>query len=64
MAGASELDSFVRKFVNLWKAGSHAKLHVETLDGDAFVNLQVGLGQALPDMVVIMVEGHQSKEGE
>ena len=49
MAGASELDSFVRKFVNLWKAGSHAKLHVETLDGDAFVNLQVGLGHALPE---------------
>ena len=48
MAGAVELDSFVRKFVNLWQSGRHARLLVETEEGNAVVNLQVGLGQALP----------------
>ena len=48
MARPDELDSFVRKFRNLWKAGSHAKLYVETEAGNAFVNLQVGLGQTHP----------------
>ena len=48
MAGAVELASFVRKFVNLWQSGRHARLFVEAEAGNAFVNLQVGLGQALP----------------
>ena len=48
MAGASELDNFVRKFVLLWRAGSNAKLSVEAKAGEAFVNLSVGLGYATP----------------
>ena len=46
MAGPRELDQFVRKFVTLWQSGHHAKLFVETEAGDAFVQLQVGLGMA------------------
>jgi hypothetical protein len=45
MADPGELDQFVRKFVNLWQSGRHAKLYVETEAGNAFVHLQVGLGQ-------------------
>ena len=48
MAGASELDNFVRKFVLLWRAGRNAKLSVEAKAGEAFVNLSVGLGYATP----------------
>ena len=36
----------VRKCVALWQSGQNAKLHVETEAGNAFVHLQVGLGQA------------------
>ena len=46
MAGHIELDSFVRKFKNLWQSGRNAKLFVETQDGKAVINLQVGLGEA------------------
>ena len=57
MAGLSELDSFVRKFVLLWKSGCDAKLSVETEAGNAFVNLSVGLGKAaLPGHVDV---GHR-----
>ena len=48
MADVSELDNFVRKFVHLWRAGSNAKLSVEAKAGEAFVNLSVGLGYAIP----------------
>ena len=48
MAGPQEFHSFVRKFVNLWQSGFHAKLYVESEAGNAFVNLQLGLGQAQP----------------
>ena len=48
MAGAEEFQSFVRKFVNLWKSGRHARLFVESEAGNAFANLQVSLGQAVP----------------
>ena len=48
MAGVSELDSFVRKFILLWRTGSNAKLSVEAKAGEAFVNLSVGLGHAVP----------------
>ena len=48
MAGYEELDKFVKKFLSLWQAGCDATLHVETKAGNAFVNLQVGLGQAKP----------------
>ena len=46
MAGQSELDQFIRKFVSLWKSGWEASLHMESRAGKAFVNLQLGLGQA------------------
>ena len=48
MAGPQEFDSFLRKFVNLWQSDFHAKLYVETEAGNAFVNLQLALGQAQP----------------
>ena len=48
MAGQEELDKFVRKFVSLWQSGCEASLHVETKAGNAFVNLNVGLGQVKP----------------
>ena len=48
MAGLQELHSFVGKFVNLWKNGFEASLHVDSKAGKATVNLQVGLGEALP----------------
>ena len=48
MADPDELNKFVRKFVSLWQSGRHASLYVETEAGNAFVNLMVGLGQALP----------------
>ena len=48
MAGTSELENFVRKFIFLWKSGCNAKLSVEAKAGEAFVNLSVGLGQAVP----------------
>ena len=51
MAGHEELEKFVRHFVSLWESGSNARLHVETEAGNAFVSLQVGLGQAQPLLV-------------
>ena len=48
MAGASQLDSFVRKFRILWQSGCDAKLHVQSEAGNAFVTLSVGLGQVPP----------------
>ena len=46
MAGPGELDQFVRKFVTLWQSGQNAKLFLETEAGNAYIHLQVGLGQA------------------
>ena len=46
MAGQSELDQFIRKFVSLWQSGWEVSLHMESRAGKAFVNLQLGLGQA------------------
>jgi hypothetical protein len=48
MAGPDELDKFVRKFMTLWQSGCDANLYVETMAGNAFVNLGVGLGQTHP----------------
>ena len=48
MAGHDKLQKFVRKFDSLWQSGCNARLHVETEAGNAFVSLQVGLGQANP----------------
>ena len=44
MAGHHKVLNFVNKFVNLWKSGFEAKLHVEAQAGQAWVGLQVGLG--------------------
>ena len=41
-----ELDSFVRKFVSLWQSGCDASLQMRSEAGHAFINLQLGLGQA------------------
>ena len=43
----NELDSFVRKFINLWQSGWDAKLQVESEAGNAYVSLRVGLGHDL-----------------
>ena len=48
MASPFELQSFVGKFLNLWKNGCDASLFVESRAGKAFVNLRVGLGEAPP----------------
>ena len=45
MASFSEVNSFVGKFVNLWKAGRDASLQLETHAGQACVVLRVGLGE-------------------
>ena len=48
MAGLNkleELNSFVRKFSTLWAAGSNASLAFESVAGQAFVTLRLGLGE-------------------
>ena len=37
----SEIDSFVKKFKNLWKAGYSAHLDLDTHSGQAWVGLRV-----------------------
>ena len=44
---ANELDSFVFKLKNLWRNGQEATLNVKTKAGEAWVELQVGLGRPL-----------------
>ena len=51
MHSLQEYDSFVRKFVNLWRSGVSARLCVETEAGNAFVSLHLDLGQACPPQV-------------
>ena len=46
-----ELESFILKFNQLWRAGHSAKLDVETHAGQAWVGLRVQLGQAHPQQV-------------
>ena len=41
---ATELDTFVLKFHQLWKAGQTAHLDLDTCDGQAWVGLRVQLG--------------------
>ena len=48
MVGLAELNSFVGKFVSLWRKGIDAKLVLETEGGKASVNLRTDLGQACP----------------
>ena len=50
---ANEIDSFVLKLKNLWKAGRDAKLTIETVAGEAFVTLSVkGLPEPQHDIHV------------
>ena len=46
----ARMDSFVRKFVNLWKSGCEASLNVESKAWNAYVNLRVGLGHDHPHL--------------
>ena len=59
MASLPEINSFISKFVNLWKSGCKASLHLEASAGEAQINLQVGLGQfpPLPHIPVHRVPG-------
>ena len=41
---ASELHSFMIKFLNLWKSGKEANLNVESRAGHIYVNLKADLG--------------------
>ena len=49
MASLGQLNSFVGKFISLWKAGYDANFHVTSHGGEARVNLEVGL--AGPDIL-------------
>ena len=42
----TELDTFVKKFHQLWKTGHNAHLDLESHDGVAWVGLRVQLGHA------------------
>ena len=42
----TKLDTFVKKFKDLWKAGIGAHLDVDTFAGEAWVGLPVRLGHA------------------
>ena len=44
----SELDTFVFKFRNLWRAGRNARLYVEANAGKANVSLHLDLGDSPP----------------
>ena len=46
MAGLGQFHSFIGKFVSLWQNGLDAKLSVNSRAGEAWINLQVGLGEA------------------
>ena len=48
MAGLQELNSFIGKFVSLWKGGFEASLNIQSKAGKATMNLQVELEEALP----------------
>jgi hypothetical protein len=55
---ANELDSFVFKLKNLWRNGQDATLSVKTKAGEAWVELQVGLGRSL-DLPPPHLQHHQ-----
>ena len=46
MAGLTQFQSFVGKFVSLWEQGLDARLNVNCSAGQAWIQLQVGLGDA------------------
>ena len=47
-----EINSFVTKFQQLWKAGRDAHMDFETHAGKAWVNLRLGLGEYPSDSIV------------
>ena len=46
MKMATELETFVQKFHQLWNSGLNAHLDLDTRDGNAWVSLHVQLGCA------------------
>ena len=46
MASETELDTFIKKFKDLWKSGIGAHLDIDTHAGEAWVGLRVRLGHA------------------
>ena len=46
MAAATELDTFVEKFKQLWRSGHGAHLDLDTSDGQAWIGLRLHLGDA------------------
>ena len=46
MKGYIEINSFVSKFCQLWCNGDQADLHIRCINGQSFLNLNVGLGYA------------------
>ena len=46
-----ELNSFIGKFLGLWRNGVEANLNISSRDGQAVINLQAGLGQAPPSLI-------------
>ena len=52
MAGLKEFYSFIGKFRSLWENNQEASLQFSCTAGKAVVNLQVGLGHALPSQSV------------
>ena len=48
MAGLKEYNSFVGKFFHLWQSGIEANLNIRSKAGEAFINLEAGLGKAQP----------------
>ena len=63
MASLGQLNSFVGKFISLWKAGYYANFHVTSHGGEARVNLEVGLGRVPDDVVVIPPSTCQGRPG-
>ena len=56
---ATELDSFIWKFNQLWKAGLTAHLDLDTHAGSAWVGLRVQLGHVPPGPLYQQVHQHQ-----
>ena len=46
MAGLTQFNSFIGKFVSLWQQGLDARLSVNSSAGQAWIQLHVGLGDA------------------
>ena len=65
MAGLEEINSFVTKFVSLWRNGIQARLFMETEAGKASINLCADLGQTcLPPVQNRRVGGSRLRRRE